>query len=91
MAVGEFRTIVYECEGGESGTDVARTAGWFFDFSAVDFNLKSVRADAAPEEGDFHVGDYGSCANDEAFDAYKFVGICEGCILVGVVANVEKR
>jgi hypothetical protein len=68
-----------KCEGRDRCANVSWTAAWFFNFASVDFDLQCVGAGATPEEGDFHVWNYGSCTDDEAFDAYEFVSVCKGC------------
>ena len=74
-----------EDEGSELRTHVARTTGWLLNLAAVDFDLEGVRTDGTAEKGDFHVGDDGGGANDETFDADKFVGVA------GIeVAHVER-
>lgn len=74
-----------EGEGGELSTHVARATGRFLDLAAVDLDLEGVGADSTAKKGDFHVGDDGGGANDEAFDADEFIGVA------GIeVAHVER-
>jgi hypothetical protein len=43
-------------------------SGRLIDLAAADFNLYSVGAGEAAEEGDYHAWDEGSRVDDEAFD-----------------------
>jgi hypothetical protein len=42
LSVGELASVVHQGHGSYGRADVARAAGWFFDFAAVDLDLDGV-------------------------------------------------
>lgn len=75
LAVRELAAVVHERHGAHRATDVARAASGLVDFPALNLDLNSVVTGEAAEEGDFHVGDHGRCADDQTLDADELVRI----------------
>ena len=67
---------MHKRERAHGSADVAWATRGLGYFSAVDFDLDRVRAGEAAEEGDFHIGDDGGGANDEAFDRDELICVC---------------
>lgn len=78
LPVSKFTSVVNERHSANRRADVARAALRFVDFSTINLDLHRVVASQAAEERDLHVGNYGSCADDEALDADQLVRIYPG-------------